>query len=358
MQRPLQAASRRVLLAALLVAGLAAAGSSLPAEEGVLDQIRAATQSGGGGGDSGGNHGQDGSRSHGGGGGGCDALGDVLGDLLQALFSGGSSSDGCTDGEYHRQRRLFYLPYPYANRTQDFICFASEIPPPLDAPVAPDRPFSSAEHDPFLRQQAHEILGGGQPGDGGGSQTGGGGGDGWNSVDTDAARMAVLPHRDFSIQCGADDSQDFAERLNTMRTTLRIDWSSGWGLDGTWAYLHESRLDGTSDSLQVGEANLDYSVLHAPGAQLRLGGGLTYMEDGPNSATGLDCTASVDIFPFRPVVVSAVADVGSLGNATYYRLRGQVGVMVNRFEAYAGYDYVSIGGVPIQGPVLGLRVWF
>lgn len=40
------------------------------------------------------------------------------------------------------------------------------------------------------------------------------------------------------------------------------------------------------------------------------------------------------------------------------RLRAMVGWQIGRLELYGGYNYLCIGSVPFQGPLLGARLWF
>lgn len=57
-------------------------------------------------------------------------------------------------------------------------------------------------------------------------------------------------------------------------------------------------------------------------------------------------------------MVSADLDLGTLGAASVFRGRLTGGVVWNRCELFTGYDYLRIGAVDLQGPVLGLRAWF
>ena len=52
------------------------------------------------------------------------------------------------------------------------------------------------------------------------------------------------------------------------------------------------------------------------------------------------------------------SEAGIFENAGMVRLRGGVGVNWSHAELFAGYDFVRIGGVNLQGPMVGLRVWF
>jgi hypothetical protein len=47
-----------------------------------------------------------------------------------------------------------------------------------------------------------------------------------------------------------------------------------------------------------------------------------------------------------------------LSAATVWRVRGGIGANWKYAELFAGYDCVNIGGVALQGPFVGLRLWY
>ena len=51
-------------------------------------------------------------------------------------------------------------------------------------------------------------------------------------------------------------------------------------------------------------------------------------------------------------------DAGNAGHAGLFRVRGTAGVLYRGLEVFAGYDYLNIGGVDLQGPLVGLRLWY
>ena len=77
-----------------------------------------------------------------------------------------------------------------------------------------------------------------------------------------------------------------------------------------------------------------------------------------------DVTSSLDVFPFEPMIVSGQVDYGMFDTYDHHLLgmvhaRGTVGVMLPRHvELYAAYDYRRMGKVTLQGPMLGVRLWF
>lgn len=60
----------------------------------------------------------------------------------------------------------------------------------------------------------------------------------------------------------------------------------------------------------------------------------------------------------RPWVLSGTIDWGTLGRAELFRLRGTAGVIVNRFELYAGYEYLDVDRTQRNALVAGVSVWY
>jgi hypothetical protein len=65
-----------------------------------------------------------------------------------------------------------------------------------------------------------------------------------------------------------------------------------------------------------------------------------------------------EFFARQPVHVFGSLEGGTLGSAGVYRLRGGAGWHWSRGELFGGYDYFYIGGVRLQGPFVGVRLWF
>jgi len=119
------------------------------------------------------------------------------------------------------------------------------------------------------------------------------------------------------------------------------------------------------DALYLGSTNAKFALVMRPAVRWRIGGGAQYMIDGrvPGEgrreyAAGGNFTTDVDVFPFWPVVLSGRFDYGRLYRTRSMLGRATVGVMLSRFELYAGYEARKIGKVSLHGPMVGLRAWF
>lgn len=111
------------------------------------------------------------------------------------------------------------------------------------------------------------------------------------------------------------------------------------------------------DALWFGDLNITY--LHAVGesVQMRSGVGARTMIDGPETTWGVNFTYGLDIYPVKPLVISASFDLGNVGSALYRGARATVGVMVGRVEFYGGWDGVWVDEIALGGGLLGVKTY-
>ena len=103
----------------------------------------------------------------------------------------------------------------------------------------------------------------------------------------------------------------------------------------------------STDSPKVGREATFYTRL-----------GVNWSADNGRGAAGFNFTYGMDWFPVRPVVVSGTIDWGRLGDASLFHGRASIGLLLNRFEVFTGYDHYNLEGAPLNGLVNGLRIWF
>lgn len=144
----------------------------------------------------------------------------------------------------------------------------------------------------------------------------------------------------------------FALDLNWRRLGLKSDLS----------FFVEGKFE---DALYLGSSNAQFGIIMQPRMRWRVGGGAQYMIDGraPGKgsrefAAGPNFTTDVDIFPFWPVILSGRFDYGTIYKARSILTRGTLGLALQGFELYGGYEFRQIGRVALHGPTAGLRVWF
>lgn len=119
------------------------------------------------------------------------------------------------------------------------------------------------------------------------------------------------------------------------------------------------------DALYLGGTYVGFTAVMQPRVVWRLGLGANYMVDGRTPgeghreyAAGVGGTTRLDVFPIKPLVISARGDFGTLYKARTWTGRVTAGVLIRGFEVYGGYEVRTVGRVPMYGPVIGLRAWF
>ena len=123
----------------------------------------------------------------------------------------------------------------------------------------------------------------------------------------------------------------------------------------------------------AGTANVTFALVMRPRIIWRVGGGVGYLANGqllgigqqhPGADVGGNLTSSVDVFPFKPLIMSGQVDYGRLGHGSQDAInmvhaRATLGLMLpHGIEVYGGYDFRRIGQLNLQGPTVGVRVWF
>jgi hypothetical protein len=157
------------------------------------------------------------------------------------------------------------------------------------------------------------------------------------------------------------ESASAGKGLLRVGANLRLAY---WRLaaDGNMSYVLDRH---SSDAMYVGSGNLLFAPVLRPRFSWWVGGGANYMIDArPNdnghhpTRYGYNVTSSVDVFPVRPLVLSARMDLGRLGEESVASARATAGLMMGRFEVYGGYQLQRIGQDSLRGPMFGLRAWF
>jgi hypothetical protein len=151
------------------------------------------------------------------------------------------------------------------------------------------------------------------------------------------------------------ESNDF-RGLNRVGGQLLLDTSTRFGFQTDWLWLHERLRCGCTDDMGLGDFNLTFRFAQTEYVQMRAGLGARVLTD--TNRWGFNFTYGADFCPARPLVLSAVIDLGTVGSASVVHARASAGLIWNGWELFAGYDYLRIGAVDLQGPIAGLRFWF
>ncbi len=139
---------------------------------------------------------------------------------------------------------------------------------------------------------------------------------------------------------------------------VRFDTDARFGVLVHWNAYREVFPCGCTDNFFVGDLNATFRFAQHELAVFYAGIGCRMFADQWYVQEGLNLVAGFDLFPIKPVVISGLVDGGTLGSAGVIHARGSVGITRGRWELMGGYDFLRIGWVNLQGPFLGVRLWF
>lgn len=112
------------------------------------------------------------------------------------------------------------------------------------------------------------------------------------------------------------------------------------------------------DWTTISAAHVAYRFAQSQAVSFRIGAGARLLVDRTDTRVGYDFVYGVEAFPVRPLVLSASAGMGTLGDAFVLDLRASLGVVVGAIEILIGIERLSVGDAVLAGPTGGIRVWF
>jgi hypothetical protein len=152
-------------------------------------------------------------------------------------------------------------------------------------------------------------------------------------------------------------AEDF-DSLNQFTGHLLVSTLPRLDLDAQASYFEESLSGARHDHLWLGDANLTFRFAQNEYAQFRTGIGVNWLTGASDSDFGFNFTYGVDVFPYKPLVLTSVIDWGTLGHAELFRFRATAGVVVHGVEVYTGYEYFDLDRTQTNSLVGGVRIWF
>lgn len=161
----------------------------------------------------------------------------------------------------------------------------------------------------------------------------------------------------WSVRLALENGNDF-DGLNRTGAHLAFDTSFRLGLSSRWDHYRERLAGGGWDHTTLGDAHLTFRFAQGRAAQFHAGLGGRWRFDRHDTSGGVSFLYGADIFPFDPLVLSAAVDLGNLDRQFVFRARASTGWQVGRCELLGGYDFLRLGPVNLQGPFVGLRLWF
>lgn len=170
----------------------------------------------------------------------------------------------------------------------------------------------------------------------------------WNTGLGEGRRLALRPR----VELGSD-----FDDLERTAFGLDLEHASRFGVALEWARWREDLGAGGSDELDLGELDVVYRFAQSSTAAFWSGVGLNVLDDELETDYGVNATYGA-AFLATPLTFGFDADLGTLGDATLTHLGFSAGVVLERFELFAGYDSWDIDSARLTSWSLGLRGWF
>jgi hypothetical protein len=177
----------------------------------------------------------------------------------------------------------------------------------------------------------------------------------------DVPGYMTLDGMEHSRPWAAQFSTDYATGFNDLDSVgghLVLSTASRFGVDMSARDFQERMPGNARDNLWLGDGNFVFCFARNEQMQWRTGMGINWLNDPRQTDVGFNFTYGFDWFPRKPWGVSTEIDWGNLGRSGLFHFRGTVGVLVNRFEAYTGYEYFDFDRVHTNALIGGVRVWF
>jgi hypothetical protein len=160
----------------------------------------------------------------------------------------------------------------------------------------------------------------------------------------------------WAVRLSVEEGNDL-RGLNRLDGRFFLDTTTRFGLQSQWNYFSEGQ-GGRSDETVLGDTELTFRFVQREWLQMHTGLGFRLLTDRSDTRAGFNFVYGADLYPEAPVVISTSLDLGNLDAAFVVHARLTAGVTRRNWELLTGYDFLRIGSVNLQGPLLGLRFWF
>jgi hypothetical protein len=160
----------------------------------------------------------------------------------------------------------------------------------------------------------------------------------------------------WAVRFSLEDGHDFGA-LNRIEGKLFLDTSSRFGVQSRWSYYQENDGSRHDESL-LGDTELTFRFVQGERIQMHTGLGFRLLADRSDTRAGVNFLYGADLYPIKPLIVSSSIDLGNLDAAFLVHGRCTLGVAYRNWELLTGYDFLRVGSVNLQGPLLGVRTWF
>jgi hypothetical protein len=161
----------------------------------------------------------------------------------------------------------------------------------------------------------------------------------------------------WTFRATLEEGNDF-HGMNRLSVACLLDTFTRFGLAGRIDVFRERLPADFQDRLAMGDVNVLFRFAQSERVQFRFGIGTRLLDDQKHTDAGVNLVYGVEYFPLDPITYRVQCEGGNLGHAGVFRVTTAWGAVWKRLEAQLGYDYLQIGNVKLQGPFIGLRLWF
>jgi len=180
----------------------------------------------------------------------------------------------------------------------------------------------------------------------------------WPDEQDDSADFGHPPHvQPWSLRFGVEDGNDF-DGLNRVGLRFTLDTMWRLGFQTNWNYLSDHFGAGLNDQTWLGDSALTFRFAQNEWINFYTGLGARVLTDPHTTNWGFNYVYGFDSFPKKPWIISGLFDTGNVGSAWIWHGRGTIGASFKHCEIFTGYDFMRVGSVNVQGPLVGLRLWF
>lgn len=123
-------------------------------------------------------------------------------------------------------------------------------------------------------------------------------------------------------------------------------------------WYREQNPFGDDPNALMTDLNVTYRVTQSRWLLMHVGAGARMWNSLDDLSGGVNAFYRADVYPIKPLNLSLVGEVGNLDQSLYLHLRSQIGFNWRHGELFIGYDWTRVANVTLQGPLIGLRLWF
>ena len=175
-------------------------------------------------------------------------------------------------------------------------------------------------------------------------------------------KFAVKNDDDYSTHYATTQLrfQQVSSSLHNIGFDFKTKWNTIFGVDfGLSRYWEDRRFGAGTDNLWMVSGHLNFLLARNESFLLEImpiGFRAIQFRD---VAWAYDLGLSAQVFPVRPLVLDASFSVGIFGNGKpVYDYRFGAGVFIDRVEINFGYRVTQSDNVFLNGPEIGIRIWY